>query len=336
VGRTGALTPVAHLTPVSVGGVVVSRATLHNQDEIDRKDVRIGDTVLVQRAGDVIPEVVMPVVSKRRGDERRFRMPDVCPSCGASVVRTEGEIARRCFNADCPAQLKERIRHFASKNAFDIDGLGEKLVDQLVTRGLVASFPDLFSLDAADLAGLDRMAEKSAANLTAALQASKTISFDRFVFALGIRHAGEHVARILAKHFPGVAALQAADRDALEAIEGIGPIVAASVASFFAREENTGMIQRLLDTGVQITMDQADSDTHLSGLTFVLTGTLARMSRAQAQGLIEAAGGKVTGSVSRKTDYVVAGTSPGSKMEKARQLNVAVIDEARLWEMLGA
>jgi DNA ligase (NAD+) len=240
VGRTGALTPVAHLTPVSVGGVVVSRATLHNQDEIDRKDVRIGDTVLVQRAGDVIPEVVMPVVSKRRGDERRFRMPDVCPSCGASVVRTEGEIALRCFNADCPAQLKERIRHFASKNAFDIDGLGEKLVDQLVSRGLVASFPDLFGLEAADLAGLDRMAEKSAANLIAALQASKTISFDRFIFALGIRHVGEHVARVLAKHFPGVAALQAADREALEAIEGIGPIVAASVASFFGREENTG------------------------------------------------------------------------------------------------
>ncbi|MCB2169253.1 MAG: NAD-dependent DNA ligase LigA [Deltaproteobacteria bacterium] len=336
VGRTGALTPVAHLTPVSVGGVVVSRATLHNQDEIDRKDVRIGDTVLVQRAGDVIPEVVMPVVSKRRGDERRFHMPDVCPSCGASVVRTEGEIALRCFNADCPAQIKERIRHFASKNAFDIDGLGEKLVDQLVTRGLVASFPDLFGLDAADLAGLDRMAEKSAANLIAALQASKTISFDRFIFALGIRHVGEHVARVLAKHFTGVTALQAADRDALEAIEGIGPIVAASVASFFGREENTGMIQRLLDTGVQITMDQADSDTQLSGLTFVLTGTLARMSRAQAQGLIEAAGGKVTGSVSRKTDYVVAGTSPGSKINKARQLNVAVIDEARLWEMLGA
>ncbi|MBC2733148.1 MAG: NAD-dependent DNA ligase LigA [Desulfobacteraceae bacterium] len=336
VGRTGALTPVAHLTPVSVGGVVVSRATLHNQDEIDRKDVRIGDTVLVQRAGDVIPEVVMPVVSKRRGDERRFRMPDVCPSCGASVVRTEGEIALRCFNADCPAQLKERIRHFASKNAFDIDGLGEKLVDQLVSRGLVASFPDLFGLEAADLAGLDRMAERSAANLIAALQASKTISFDRFIFALGIRHVGEHVARVLAKHFPGVAALQAADRDALEAIEGIGPIVAASVASFFGREENTEMIRRLLDSGVQITMDQAEPDTHLSGLTFVLTGTLARMSRAQAQGLIEAAGGKVTGSVSRKTDYVVAGTSPGSKIDKARQLNVAVIDEARLWEMLGA
>ena len=336
VGRTGALTPVAHLTPVSVGGVVVSRATLHNQDEIDRKDVRIGDTVLVQRAGDVIPEVVMPVVSKRRGDERRFRMPNVCPSCGASVVRTEGEIALRCFNADCPAQLKERIRHFASKNAFDIDGLGEKLVDQLVSRGLVASFPDLFGLEAADLAGLDRMAEKSAANLIAALQASKTISFDRFIFALGIRHVGEHVARVLAKHFPGVAALQAADRDALEAIEGIGPIVAASVASFFGREENTEMIRRLLDSGVQITMDQAEPDTHLSGLTFVLTGTLARISRAQAQGLIEAAGGKVTGSVSRKTDYVVAGTSPGSKIDKARQLNVAVIDEARLWEMLGA
>jgi DNA ligase (NAD+) len=277
----------------------------------------------------------MPVASKRRGDEIRFRMPDVCPSCGTSVVRTEGEIALRCFNTDCPAQIKERIRHFASKNAFDIDGLGEKLVDQLVTRGLVASFPDLFSLDTVDLAGLDRMAEKSAANLVEALQASKAISFDRFIYALGIRHVGEHVARILAQHFPGLAALQDAGRDALEAIEGIGPIVAASVASFFGREENTRMIQRLLDTGVQIRVDTTRSDTHLSGQTFVLTGTLARMSRAQTQDLIEAAGGKVTGAVSRKTNYVVAGTSPGSKMRKARQLNVTVIDEAQLWEMLG-
>ncbi len=335
VGRTGTLTPVAHLTPVSVGGVVVSRATLHNQDEIDRKDVRVGDTVLVQRAGDVIPEVVMPVVSKRRGDERPFRMPDTCPSCGAPVLRTEGEIALRCVNADCPAQMKERIRHFASKNAFDIDGLGEKLVDQLVSRGIVRSFPDLFALDEATLAGLDRMADKSAANLVQALQTSQTISLDRFIFALGIRHVGEHVARILARQFPDLAGLQSANRESLETIEGIGPIVAASIAAFFSRDENRDMIQRLLAAGVRITAEQARQGAALAGLTFVLTGTLTRMPRSRAKQMIEAAGGKVSGSVSRKTDYVVAGASPGSKRERALQLNVSILDEEGLWAMLG-
>ena len=241
----------------------------------------------------------------------------------------------RCVNTDCPAQIKERIRHFASKNAFDIDGLGEKLVDQLVTCGLVTSFPDLFALSEDGLAGLERMAEKSAANLFQALQVSKTVSFDRFIFALGIRHVGEHVARILAQHYPGLDALQAAKQADLEVIEGIGPIVAASVVSFFGREENSGMIQRLLDAGVQIKTDRARPETHLAGMTFVLTGTLARMPRSQVKQMIEAAGGKVTGSVSRKTDYVVAGASPGSKLDKARQLNVAVIDEGQLWEMLG-
>ena len=336
VGRTGALTPVAHLLPVSVGGVVVSRATLHNQDEIDRKDVRLGDMVLVQRAGDVIPEVVMPIVSQRRGDERCFRMPDSCPSCGAPVVRTDGEIALRCVNSDCPAQIKERIRHFASKGAYDIDGLGEKLVDQLVTCGLVTSFPDLFALDATGLAGLDRMAEKSAANLVQALQISKTVSFERFIFALGIRHVGEHVARILAQHYPALEPLQVAKPETLEVIDGIGPIVAASVASFFEREENSRMVKRLLAAGVQIKTDRVRLETRLADMTFVLTGALTRMPRSQTKQMIEAAGGKVTGSVSRKTDFVVAGTSPGSKLDKARQLNVAVIDEAQLWEMLGA
>ena len=265
VGRTGTLTPVAHLLPVSVGGVVVSRATLHNQDEIDRKDVRIGDVVLVQRAGDVIPEVVMPIASQRKGDERRFRMPDDCPSCGMPVVRTEGEIALRCINANCPAQMKERIRHFASKNALDIDGLGEKLVDQLVTSGLITSFPDLFALDTVVLAGLDRMAEKSAANLFQALQASKTVAFDRFIFALGIRHVGEHVARILTQHYPGLEPLLAAKHEDLEVIDGIGPIVAASVVSYFGREENIGMIKRLLDAGVQIKTDRVPPRGELGG-----------------------------------------------------------------------
>lgn len=334
VGRTGTLTPVAHLKPVAVGGVVVSRATLHNQDEIDRKDVRIGDWVLVQRAGDVIPEVVMPIVSKRRGTEGRFRMPEACPSCGAPVERSPGEIAWRCVNAACPAQIKERIRHFASKNAFDIDGLGTKLVDQLVSVGLVRSFPDLFALDAATLAGLDRMAAKSAANLVDALQASKTVTFDRFIFALGIRHVGEHVARLLAQRFKDLAALQAAGPDVLEAVEGIGPTVAASVVAFFRHEENRDLLQRLMAAGVRIETDRPRETAGLAGLTFVLTGTLERLPRSQAKQRIEAAGGQVAGSVSRKTDYVVAGAAPGSKLDKARQLGVTVIDEARLWEML--
>lgn len=280
----------------------------------------------------------MPIASRRQGDERPFRMPRHCPTCGAPVVRAEGEIALRCVNADCPAQLKERIRHFASKNAFDIDGLGKKLVDQLVSTGLVRSFPDLFGLDAETLAGLDRMAEKSAANIVAALEERRTIAFERFIFALGIRHVGEHVARILARHFPGLEALETAGREALEAIDGIGPIVAASVATFFETEENIAMIRRLLAAGVTIRTDRprAAAGRDLAGTTFVLTGTLERMSRSEAKKAIEAAGGKVAAAVSGKTDFVVAGASPGSKLEKARNLDVAVIDEQRLWEMLSA
>jgi DNA ligase (NAD+) len=251
------------------------------------------------------------------------------------VVRTVGEIALRCVNAGCPAQMKERIRHFASKNAFDIDGLGEKLVDQLVTRNLVKSFPDLFALDQATLAGLDRMADKSAENLVQALQAAKTVAFERFIFALGIRHVGEHVARILAEHYPDLTALQTADREALETIDGIGPTVASSVTAFFSREENIAMLQRLLAAGVSTTNEASRKRTDLAGRTFVLTGTLADMPRSQAKKLIEAAGGKVTGSVSRKTDYLVAGASPGSKLEKARQLDVAVLDEDQLRDLLG-
>jgi len=334
VGRTGTLTPVAHLTPVTVGGVVVSRATLHNQDEIDRKDVRIGDWVLVQRAGDVIPEVVMPIVSKRSGAEERFHMPEACPSCGAPVAPVPGEVALRCVNADCPAQIKERIRHFASKNAFDIDGLGTKLVDQLVSKGLVRSFPDLFALDADTLSGLERMAAKSAANLVEALQSSKTIAFDRFIFALGIRHVGEHVARILARRFSDLATLQEASSDMLEAIDGVGPIVAASVAAFFRQKANRDMLRRLKEAGVQIETTSPPSEEELAGLTFVLTGTLEAMPRSQVKQRIEAAGGQVAGSVSGKTDYLVAGASPGSKLDKARRLGVTVIDQKRLLEML--
>ncbi|MDJ0874837.1 MAG: NAD-dependent DNA ligase LigA [Desulfobacterales bacterium] len=334
VGRTGTLTPVARLEPVNVGGVVVSRATLHNQDEIDRKDVRIGDTVLIQRAGDVIPEVVKAVASKRSGEETRFAMPDRCPDCQSPVVQLREEIALRCVNAECPAQIKERIRHFASKKAFDIDGLGKKIVAQLVDEGLVRSFPDLFLLEAETLAGLDRLGAKSADNLVAAIAASRRIGLDRFIFALGIRHVGEHAARLLARHFDDWERLEAASGEALEAIDGIGPIVAQSFKAFVAQEANQRMVRQLLAHGLVLLPLVAPSAGGLEGKVFVLTGTLEGMSRAQAKQAVEAAGGKVTGSVSRKTDYVVAGTAPGSKLLRAQSLGVEVLDEAAFIRML--
>lgn len=330
VGRTGTLTPVAHLRPVKIAGVTVSRATLHNEDEIVKKDVRIGDTVLVQRAGDVIPEVVKIISSKRSGNEKIFSMPVECPVCGSDVIRIEGEAATRCINSGCPAQVKERIKHFASKSAFDIDGLGDKLIDQLVEKGLLTSFADLFRLEQATLAGLDRMGEKSADNLVAAIEASKRISFARFLYALGIRHAGEHVAVLLARNFTSLEDLvNATERDLTE-IDGVGPVVAESIVSYFKQENNLATIRAILDSGVQIIFESREKTGYLSGKSFVLTGSLADMTRRQAKELITAAGGKVSGSVSRKTDFVVAGESPGSKLQRAIELGVPVIDEAGL------
>ncbi len=336
VGRTGTLTPVAHLAPVEVGGVVVSRATLHNQDEIDRKDIRVGDTVLVQRAGDVIPEVVKVVAAKRSGAETRFKMPDCCPDCRSAVVQLEGEIALRCVNADCPAQIKERIRHFASKKAFDIDGLGRRIVAQLVDKGLVKSFPDLFGLEVETLAGLDRLAEKSARNLVDAIDASRKIDMDRFIFALGIRHVGEHAARLMAREFGTWEKLADARLEDLEAIDGIGPIVGQSLVSFCSQETNRRMMQSLLARGLEL-VAPAESNTPTDGLagkTFVITGTLAGMTRRQAKEAVEAAGGKVTGSVSRKTDFLVAGEAPGSKYAKAESLGVVILDESQFRRLL--
>ncbi len=335
VGRMGTLTPVAHLKPVNVGGVTVSRATLHNEDEIQKKDIRIGDTVLVQRAGDVIPEVVKVILSNRTGDEKKFVMPQSCPICNTSAVRIEGEAATRCINAACPAQVKERIKHFASKGAFDIDGLGDKLVDQLVEKGLVSSFADLFQLEAETLAALDRMGAKSAENLVQAVESSKDIRFARFLYALGIRHVGEHVAALLAGHFGDLAQLMNCPEDELTAIEGIGPVVAKSISTFFTQEDNIASIKRILNSGIRIKFQTAEKATTLAGKVFVLTGTLAGMTRRDAREKIEALGGKVSGSVSRNTDFVVAGESPGSKLTKAQDLGVEVLDEAALLEMLG-
>jgi DNA ligase (NAD+) len=335
VGRTGALTPVARLDPVKVGGALVSNATLHNEDEIQRKDIRIGDTVLIQRAGDVIPEVVKVIASKRTGDEKRFEMPEKCPVCAAEVQREPGEAVSRCVNMNCPAQIKGRIRHFASKGAFDIDGLGIKLVDQLVDKGLIATSADIFRLEAEGLAAMDRMGPKSADNLIAAIQHRRRISLTRFLYALGIRHVGENAAGILAGHFKNLEAAAKAPVEDLENVEGIGPETAHSIREFFDQEENNETIRRILESGVELVQESAAADRTLAGKTFVLTGTLEGMTRNQAQKRIEAAGGRVTGSVSKNTDYLVAGNHPGSKLEKAREWGVKIIDEAAFQEMVG-
>ena len=335
VGRTGVLTPVAHLKPVKVGGVTVSRATLHNEDEIQKKDVRIGDQVLVQRAGDVIPEIVKVIAARRDGSETQFKMPGQCPVCDSPVVRMAGEAATRCINSSCSAQVKERIKHFASKAAFDIDGFGAKLVDQLVDKKLLSSFDDIFKLDENALSELERMGAKSAANLKNAIEHSKSIAFARFLFALGMRHVGEHVAALLADHFHDLDALMDCPREELESIEGIGPIVAESITNFFKQERNQHIINRLFNSGVKLETAARMKTAKLKDQVFVLTGALQNFTRSQAKALIEAAGGKVSGSVSGSTDYVVAGESPGSKLERAKNIGVKIIDEATLKEMLG-
>jgi len=335
VGRTGTLTPVAHLSPVKVGGVTVGRATLHNEDEIRRKDIRIGDTVLVQRAGDVIPEIVKVITSKRTGEERIFKMPLNCPVCNSPVVRTQDEAALRCINISCSAQIKERIKHFASKGAFDIDGLGDKLIEQMVEKGLLFSYADIFRLEEEPLKNLERMGSKSAVNILSAIEKSKRITLSRFLYALGIRHVGEHVAGILARTFGRLEDLMNATPDELETIEGVGPVVAESVGSFFGTVENRKIVAEIIGSGVEILGEGAQQKETLAGKVFVLTGTLAILTRDEARKIIENAGGKVTGSVSRNTDYLVAGTSPGSKLERAKSLGVDIIDETTLKKMIG-
>ncbi len=335
VGRTGALTPVAHLEPVNIAGVTVSRATLHNEDEIRKKDVRIGDRVFIRRAGDVIPEIVKVITEVRDGSEQPFQMLQNCPVCGSGAVRPEDEAVSRCINIACPAQIKANIRHFASKGAFDIDGLGEKLIDQMVDRQRIASYADIFALTAEDLKSLDRMAERSAQNLVHAIAASRRISLPRFLYALGIRHVGEQVARILSEEFESVDDIMAAETDRLERIDGIGPRAAASITDFMRQEQNRATIRRLLSDGVEIYREApVNTESPLSGKTFVLTGTLDSMTRSEAKARIEAAGGKVAGSVSKKTDYVVAGESPGSKLDQAQELGITILDENQLNALL--
>ena len=337
VGRTGALTPVAKLAPVQVGGVTVSNASLHNQDEIERKDVRVRDTVVIQRAGDVIPQVVRVVEEERPSGTRRFRLPARCPICKADAVRLEGEVVTRCPNLDCPAQLKNNLRHLAGRAALDIDGLGEKIIEQFIERDLVGRLSDLFTLDKEKLLGLERMGDKSALNLLASLEKARHTTLTRFLIALGVRHVGATVAELLAGHFGDLDPLVAAPVETLAQIDGVGPVIAESVSSFFADPRNAAEVSRLREFGVCWDVS-APRPTAASGLfagkKFVLTGTLPNLKRDDAKQRIEEAGGRVVGSVSKKTDYLVAGAEAGSKLTKAQELQVSVVDESGLLELL--
>ncbi len=339
VGRTGRLTPVARLAPVFVGGVTVSNATLHNESYIRSLDLRIGDTVIVRRAGDVIPQIVSVLADRRPEHAAGFSMPVVCPVCESAVVRDETEKDMRCAGGlFCPAQCKQALLHFASRRAMDIEGLGDRLVEQLVDQGHVRNPADLYRLDAAGLAGLERMGVKSAANLVAAIDRSRATTLARFIFALGIRNTGEATARDLARHFGNVDALMAADEASLQQVPDVGPVVAASIARFFAEPHNREVVARLRASGVHWPEGEALGPVSLplAGKTFVLTGTLPTLARDDAKERILAQGGKVAGSVSKKTDYVVAGADPGGKYDKARELGIAILDESGLLQLLGS
>ncbi len=336
VGRTGTLTPVAMMEPVNVGGVTVSRATLHNEDEVLRKDVHIGDTVIIQRAGDVIPEVVKVVLSKRTGQEKEFKMPVKCPECGSDVVRLEGEAAHRCINLACPAQIKEKIRHFASRGGLDIEGLGEKISAQLFEVRLISDPADLYYLTEEQLLELERHGKKSAQNLIDALQRSKNPPLDRFIYALGIRNVGEHLAKILAKEFGTIENLMKAKVEDLTAINEIGPEIAKSIVQFFHEPRNIIVMEKFHKAGViPQKVESVTKDSPLQGKSFVFTGTLESMPRSEAKAIIEAMGGTVHSSTTGKTTYVVAGSEPGSKLDKARALGITILSEEEFLKLVG-
>lgn len=334
IGRTGAVTPVAKLKPVNVGGVIVTNATLHNQDEIDRKDVRIGDTVLVQRAGDVIPEVVKIIKSKRPNNTSKYILPNECPVCEEQVIRPRDESVARCNNALCPAQVKGRIKHFISKGGLDIEGFGDKLVDQLVDKNLLKTFDDVFKLDFADLEPLDRMAKKSAQNVIDAIINSKKTTFSKFIYALGIRNVGSHLSKVLEEKFESdIIKFQHASIEELEAINEVGPIVADAIINFWSNTANLDMVNECFKSGVKFSQKKLESQ-NLYNASFVFTGTLKTIKRAKAKNYVESHGGRVSSSVSKNTNYLVAGESSGSKLKKAKDLNVKIIDELQFLEMI--
>ncbi len=334
VGRTGALTPVAILKPVRVGGVTVSHATLHNQDEIERKGIRIGDTVVVQRAGDVIPQVVTVITAKRSGKEKIFTMPDCCPVCGAEVSRSSDEAAFRCTGLQCMAKLKESIKHFASRRAMDIDGLGDKLVEQIVDRGLAKNVAGIYSISFEQWAGLERMAEKSAQNILNAVEKSKQAGLERLIFALGIRHVGEHTARTLVSNLNSLEQIENATREQLMSIHEIGPEVAESIVQFFRQSGNRAVLDMLQKAGVSIKPKHAPKSGKFTGKTFVFTGTLEHFTREEAERKVQSLGGRSASSVSTKTDFVVAGRDPGSKYDKAKKLGITIINEIDFYNIL--
>jgi len=335
VGRTGAITPVARLKPVKVGGVTISNATLHNMDEVKRLNLLIGDTVLIQRAGDVIPKVIKVFEDKRPKEAREIIMPDSCPACGSKIILVEGEVIARCSGGLlCQAQRKERIRHFASRLALDIEGLGDKLVEQLVDADLIKTPADLFLLAIDDLVQLERMAPKSANNLLSALKKSKITTLSRLIYALGIQEVGESTARNLAVYFKSLNGVIQADEDQLVLVPDIGPIVAANIAHFFNQEINLKVLESLLDSGVVPEFETEEITQILEGQTYVLTGTLSQLTRNEAKVKLQAMGAKVSGSVSKNTSCVVAGDAAGSKLSKARELGVQIIDEDGLIKLL--
>ncbi|RKY50065.1 MAG: DNA ligase (NAD(+)) LigA [Candidatus Neomarinimicrobiota bacterium] len=335
VGRTGIITPVAILKPVNIGGVVVSRATLHNQDEVERKDIRIGDWVFVERAGDVIPEVVKVIPGKRTGKEKPYKIPDRCPICGGKVVREEGEAAHRCQNISCPAKLKGSIEHFASKRAMNIEGLGTKIIDQMVDKGIIKNVADLYFLRKDDILQLERMAAKSAQNILDAIGRSRKTTLARFIYALGIPNVGEHTANLLANHFGNLEKIKNASMEELENIEGIGPIVARSIYNFFQEDSNVATIEKILQGGVVVEEPEKEKrKTPFAGKVFVFTGALSSMTREEAEETVRRLGGKATSSVSRKTDYVVVGENPGSKYNTALQLGVKILSEQEFLKLI--
>ncbi|MBN2541996.1 NAD-dependent DNA ligase LigA [bacterium] len=334
VGRTGAVTPVALLKPVRIAGVEVKRATLHNEDEVERKGIRIGDTVIVRRAGDVIPEVVKPLTELRTGEEIIIEVPTNCPVCGSELVRPEGEAIRRCPNVSCPAQVAESIIHFASKSGMDIEGLGPRQIIQMLEKNIIKDAADLYYLETSDLMFMERMGDKLAQNIIDAIKGSKNPTLSSLIYAIGIRNVGEHLAKVLATKFNSIQEIIDTPQEELEAIHEIGPIVAESIHHFFNEHHNTEMLDKLFKAGVTIKVEESSEEQKFAGLTFVLTGALEKFTRSEAKAEIEKRGGKVTSSVSKNTDYVVVGTDPGSKFDKAKALNVKTISEGEFVEMI--